>query len=130
MSVSIKFENNLPQFERELKNKKQAISYAWGLKWMSLASQIITRNRIVNTGRLRASLSFITINQSNNNGAYENGDSLVGSSGDDGSVIVGSNVKYAAKQEFENPKGSFVRPAITDYKDSYEELAKSILNSD
>lgn len=130
MSVNVKFENNLPQFERELKDKKQLISYAWGLKWMSLASQVITRNGIIDTGRLRGSLSFITINQNGNNGAFESGDSLIGSSGDDGTVIVGSNVKYARRQEFENKKGSFVRPAITDYKDSYEEIAKSILNSD
>lgn len=130
MSVSIKFENNLPQFENELKNKKQAISYAWGLKWLSLASQIITKNKIIDTGRLRASLSFITVNQNGNNGAFETGDNLIGSSGDDGTVIVGSNVKYAAKQEFENRKGPFVRPAITDYKDSYENIAKSILDSE
>lgn len=130
MSVNVKFENNLPQFERELKDKKQLISYAWGLKWMSLASQVITRNGIIDTGRLRGSLSFITINQNGNNGAFENGDKLIGSSGDDGTVIVGSNVKYARKQELENKKGSFVRPAVTDYKESYEELAKSILNSD
>lgn len=130
MSINIKFESNLPKFETELKEKKKLITYAWGLKWMALASQVITRNRIVDTGRLRGSLSFITVDNSGDNGAFEGGDKLSGSSGNDGDLIVGSNVKYAAKQEFENPKGAFVRPAITDYKDSYEELAKSILNSD
>ena len=130
MSINVKFENNLPRFEESLKEKKKLITYAWGLKWMSLASQVITRNRIVDSGRLRASLSFITVDKSGDNGAFKEEDKLSGSSGNDGDLIVGSNVKYATKQEFENPKGSFVRPAITDYKDSYEELAKSILNSD
>ena len=130
MSINVRFENNLPRFKQELKEKKKLITYAWGLKWMALASQVITRNGIVDTGRLRASLSFITVDKSGDNGAFEGNDKLSGSSGADGDLIVGSNVKYARKQELENKKGSFVRPAITDYKDSYEEIAKSILNSD
>ena len=50
MSVNVRFENNLPRFQEELKEKKKLITYAWGLKLMSLASQIITRNGQVVTG--------------------------------------------------------------------------------
>ena len=128
MSINVRFENNLPQFERELKDKKQLISYAWGLKLMSLASQIITRNGQVVTGRLRSSISFITVNKSGSNGG--SGDEiLTGSSGDDGTVIIGSNLPYAKKVEFTSRKGQYLKPACTDYTDSLENIAKEILNN-
>lgn len=129
MSINIKFENNLPHFENELKNKKQAISYAWGLKLMSLTSQIITRNGQVVTGRLRRSISFITINKSGSNGGSGK-DILTGSSGDDGTVIIGSNLKYARRVELHSKKGQYLKPACTDYMDSLENIAKSILDSE
>lgn len=129
MSVNVRFENNLPRFQEELKEKKKLITYAWGLKLMSLASQIITRNGQVVTGRLRGSISFITVDKSGSNGG-SGSDILTGSSGDDGTVIVGTNVKYGRKVELTSRKGQFLKPACTDYKNSLEEIAKSILNSD
>ena len=30
MSINVRFENNLPRFEQELKEKKKLITYAWG----------------------------------------------------------------------------------------------------
>lgn len=129
MSINVGFENNLPRFQEELKEKKKLITYAWGLKLMSLASQIITRNGQVVTGRLRGSISFITVDKSGSNGG-SGSDILTGSSGDDGTVIVGTNVKYGRKVELTSRKGQFLKPACTDYTDSLENIAKSILNSD
>ena len=129
MSINIKFESNLPKFETELKEKKKLITYAWGLKLMSLASQVITRNGQVLTGRLRASISFITIDKSGSNGG-SGSDVLTGSTGEEGTVIIGSNVPYARKVELTSRKGQFLKPATTDYIDSLEEITKSILNSD
>ena len=128
MSINMKFESNLPKFQSELKEKKKEVTYAWGLKLMSLASQIITRNGQVVSGRLRGSISFVTVDKAGNNGG-SGGDVLGGSSGDDGTVIVGSNVPYARKVELTSRKGQFLKPACTDYTDSLEEIAKSILNS-
>ena len=129
MSFSVKFENNFPKYKNEWKERKKEITYAWGLKFISLASKIITRNGIVNTGRLRASLSFITIDKSGSNGGGGQ-DVLNGSSGNESDLIVGSNVKYAAKQELENKKGPFIRPSITDYREDYKNIAKSIMNKE
>lgn len=130
MSYSVKFENNYPKFKNEWKERKKLITYAWGLKWQSLASKIITANRIVDTGRLRASLSFITVDKSGNNGAFSNSDTLSGSSGNENDLIVGSNVKYAAKQELTNSKGPFITPAIQNYKSDYQNIAKQIMNQE
>lgn len=130
MSIGVRFEDNSPRFKRNWKEKKKKILYAWGLKWQSLCTQIITRNRIVITGRLRSSLTFITPNKV---GApisrvadSKNSDFLNGSAPED-SLIVGSNVQYASKQELNNPKGAFVKPAIMNYRDTYKNIAQQIM---
>lgn len=128
MSYSIKFENNSSKYKDEWKNRKKEITYAWGLKWQSLASKIITANKIVDTGRLRASLSFITVDKSGSNGG-SGSDVLSGSSGKDTDLIVGSNVVYAKRQELENKKGPFIKPAILDHREAYKKLAKQIMDS-
>ena len=125
-NVNIKFEDNSKPIKSEYKAKKNKILYAMGLKWLEICTKIITVNGIVDTGRLRASLSFITPSESGGNGAKEIGDDITGRS-EEGSIIVGSNVKYASKQELTNKKGSFIKPSILDYKEDYKEIAKNIL---
>ena len=125
-NVNIKFEDNSKPIKSEYKAKKNKILYAMGLKWLEICTKIITVNGIVDTGRLRASLSFITPSESGGNGAVEIGDDITGRS-EEGSIIVGSNVKYASKQELTNKKGSFIKPSILDYKEDYKEIAKNIL---
>lgn len=125
-NVNIKFEDNSKFIKSEFEVKKNKILYAMGLKWLEICTKIITVNGIVDTGRLRASLSFITPIESGGNGAIETGDDITGRS-EEGSIIVGSNVKYAAKQELTNKKGSFIKPSILDYKEDYKEIAKTIL---
>lgn len=125
-NVNIKFEDNSKPIKSEYKAKKNKILYAIGLKWLEICTKIITVNGIVDTGRLRASLSFITPSESGGNGAVEIGDDITGRS-EEGSIIVGSNVKYASKQELTNKKGSFIKPSILDYKEDYKEIAKNIL---
>lgn len=125
-NVEIKFEDNSNKFKTELNRKRMKLTYAIGLKWLEICTKIITVNGIVDTGRLRASLSFITPSESSGNGAMEVGDDITGRS-EEGSIIVGSNVKYAAKQELTNKKGSFIKPSILDYKEDYKEIAKNIL---
>lgn len=126
MSYEIKFENNMNKFNSEWKHKKKEILYGICLKWQEIATKIITSNGIVDTGRLRASLSFITVDKKGGNG-FKAGDTLSGSSGNEGTAYVGSNVEYAKKQELYNKKGAFIRPAITNYRNEYEKVAKAIM---
>lgn len=128
--IGVKFEDNSVKFKKDWENKRKKILWAWGLKWQELATKIITINRIVVSGRLRGSLTFITPDKVGTpiSRVPENkpSDFLKGKAPEN-SIIVGSNVEYAAKNELENPKGSFVRPAILTYRDSYQNIAKQIM---
>lgn len=133
MSINVEFESNLNEIQEEFKKRKKLITYAWGLKWQKLSVNLITRNGIVDTGRLRASLTFITVDKvgkpirKSNKSKPE--DFLGGSSGEDETLVVGSNVPYAKKNEMFNPKGAFILPAITNYRKSYENITKAIMES-
>ena len=125
-SLEVKFEDNGNKFNVELDRKRMKITYALGLKWLEICTKIITNKNIVDTGRLRASLSFITPSQSGGNKGFESGDNINGRSGER-QVIVGSNLKYASKQELTNKKGSFLKPSITDHKEDYKKITEMIL---
>lgn len=128
--IGVKFEDNSVKFKKDWENKRKKILWAWGLKWQELATKIITINRIVLTGRLRSSLTFITPDKTGSPKSRvpesKSSDFLSGSAPED-SLIVGSNVEYSARQELNNPKGAFVRPAILTYRDSYQNIAKQIM---
>ena len=130
IGVSVKMENNVKEVLKVEEEKKAKILYAIGLKWQSICSKIITQRKIVDTGRLRGSLTFITAREVGSpiNTVTENksSDFLKGSSGDEDTLIVGSNVEYARKQEFENKKGAFLRPSILQYKNDYKDIAEQI----
>lgn len=130
IGVKIEYNNNIKEVLKAEEQKKEKILYAIGLKWQSICSKIITQRKIVDTGRLRASLTFITVNKVGSpiNTVTENktSDFLSGTSGDENTLIVGSNVEYARKQEFENKKGAFLRPSVLEYKNDYKEIAEQI----
>lgn len=129
----VEFEDNSNYILGEWDFRKDDILYAIGLKWQEICTKIITRNRIVDTGRLRASLTFIT--ETKRGASLEPvessraGDYLRGSTDED-TLIVGSNVKYAAKQEIGNKKGAFLKPSIMDYREDYMDVAKSIMEQE
>lgn len=128
--IGVKFEDNSDKFKRDWKDKKKKILWAWGLKLQELATKIITINRIVLTGRLRSSITFITPDKVGSplTRVPENkqSDFLTGKAPEN-SVILGSNVSYASKQELENPKGAFIRPAVLNYRDTLKNIAKQIM---
>ena len=130
VKIEVKIEDNSKLVEEIAKQKKQQILYAIGLKWQKICTNIITVNGIVDTGRLRGSLSFITVNKKSspisNTNNNKTKDFLDGSSGSDNDLIVGTNVEYAKKQELHNSKGAFLRPSLIDYKEVYEEIAEQI----
>lgn len=130
MSIHVKMENNTGKYKNDWKGKKKKILYAWGLKWQEIATKLITANGIVDTGRLRASLTFITPTQvgspKSSSSSSKARDALTGTAPKD-STIVGSNVVYAKKQELTNKKGAFIGPAILNYKKDYENVTKKIM---
>lgn len=129
-NVEIKFEDNSNKFKADWKDKKQKILYTMGLKWQSICVGIITRNRIVDTGRLRGSLTFITKNKRGDSISRvpenQSDDFLKGSAGEN-ELIVGSNVFYAAHNELNNRKGAFLKPSIMNYREDYENTAEAIM---
>lgn len=130
VDIKIKLDNNVKHVMQAEKEKKSQILYALGLKWQQLCTDIITQKGIVDSGRLRGSLTFITNDKVGRPiakvGDNKTSDFLTGSSGNENTLIVGSNVEYARKQEFENRKGSYLRTSLLDYRDSYELLAEQI----
>lgn len=128
--VKIKFDSKKDVVKKGMSEKKRKILYAMGLKWQEIANKVITRNGIVDTGRLRGSLTFITPFQrggSVSSVASNKPSDFLGGSAPQDSVIVGSNVPYASRQEFENKKGAFVKPSILNYKDDYKAITEAIL---
>lgn len=104
----MRIESNVPAVKAEMKRKIDLILTAIGEKWRSLVTGEITTRRIVDTGALRRSMNFKTNKSAKN-------------------VKVGSPLPYAAKQEFDNPKGPYIKPSILNYKESYKNICKDIM---
>lgn len=131
MASNVKFENNAPRLRKEWKQKKEQILYAIGLKWQELSTKVITQ-RIYSsnkpwklTGRLRASLSFATSTKQGPKkrvGASKGNDYI--SSGSKDSVLVGSNVIYAAKV---NRKHRFLEDSVLNGRSAFKSVAENIM---
>lgn len=129
----IKFENNANVFRAEYVKKKNKILYELGLKWQKIVTELITKQIYSKdpvgyklTGRLRASLTFVTPYKISPIYPVEKSkpkDFLRGKS-DDMTVTVGSNVEYAEKI---NNKYNFIEESITGYTDSYKNITEQIL---
>lgn len=129
-SLKIDFKSNSPEVLKMWDNAKKTALYSMGLKWQEVCTQIITNNGIVDTGRLRGSLTFITEDRqggSISRVAENKSDDFIKGSGEKDAVIVGSNVKYATKQEMGNKKGGFLRPSVTDYREDYKNIVKNAM---
>ena len=126
--------NNRDELNNELERKKSMILEAIGLKWQEICTKIMTIEGIVDTGRLRASLSYCTPNKNSGLNKFANSDnskpedSLAGKNKKD-KIIVGTNVDYAIVQELGSGKQAarpFLRPSIEDYADDYQDIAQQI----
>jgi len=129
-NFNMRIESNVPAVKTEMKRKIGKMTYAIGLKWQSIATRLITAKRIVDTGRLRGSLTFITNKKTGvpTNRTTDNipNDFLKGKAPAQ-TIVVGTNVSYAVKQEFGNPKGPYLKPSILNYKESYKNVAEHIM---
>lgn len=129
-TLKIDFKNNSSEVKNIWENTKKTALYSMGLKWQEVCTQIITNNGIVDTGRLRGSLTFITEDKQGGSISrvpQNTSDDFVTGSGEKNAVIVGTNVKYATKQEMENKKGAFLRPSVTDYREDYKNIVKNAM---
>lgn len=134
MGFNAKFTNNAPKFLNELDGREVEIANEWGKLWQSVASKLLTKSGAVDTGRLRASLSYITYSGSGSKlssvSESQGGDTLSGRTSQRTELVVGSNVSYASLIEIGN-NGVFARPyvlpAIARYKNQYAKLTEQIL---
>lgn len=139
LSYKITLEDNAPLILAELKEDVERALYAIGVKAVegavtSISGDYTKSNQAVDTGRLRASISFITAGGQNGESKEtsensKSGDKLAGSAPAN-SVIVGSNVEYA---EYVHDGTSrmegrpFLREGIDRTKTEMEGLVKGIL---
>lgn len=134
--VKIDFENNSKEFLEALQKRAADILYAWGVKGVEGAVSEISSgaNQAVDTGRLRASISFVTAGGESGSGATpvpesKSGDMLSGKA-IEGSVIIGSNVNYAEYVHNGTSKMAgrpFLREGIDKSKGEMKEQAIGIL---
>lgn len=106
--VQVKLENNTSKILAIADRKKHKILTAIGLKAVDIWTKVITKNKVVDTGRFRQSANY-EVNKND--------------------VTIGSAVEYAKFLELGTSKMKArptLKPAIFDYKDSYEKLAKNI----
>ena len=109
--MSIKFEDNSKKILSEAERKKKKILTAIGLKASTIWTKVIKQKKVVDTGKFSRSPKF-ELDRS-----------------DDNTVIVGSETTYGIYLELGTSKMKArptLKPAILDYKDSYEKLARQI----
>ena len=137
MRFTIRVENNSQLALGELEKATERVLYAIGVKAVEGSVDAISgRHEIkpaVDTGRLRASISFITPTQKGGSGQpkpanAQAGDDLTGTA-EGKSVVVGSNVEYAEKVHNGDSKMAgrpFITEGINKTKDQMQEQAEKI----
>ena len=138
-------DNNTKVAKEQLEKEKLRILRLWGSKAVEKSVDAISGNAgipsAVDTGRLRASISYILPDgQKGDSGLITSnqqaGDKLSGKSEED-SVFVGSNVDYAiyvhegtGSGDSEIPARPFLRLGIDNMKEDAEEIAERVLKGE
>lgn len=137
MRFTIRVENNSKLVLEELEKDTERALYAIGVKAVEGSVDAISGrydiDPAVDTGRLRASISFITPTESGSSGQLQpanakSGDKLSGKS-EDKTVVVGSNVEYAEYVHNGTSKMAgrpFLREGIDKTKDQMQEQVTKI----
>lgn len=133
--VDVKLENNTIKVESEFGKAMGRALYAIGVtaqgdivKYMSKPD--FTGRDIVDTGRLRGSISFVTPEEES--GVYDNnaeGSDALSGKGLENTVIIGTNVEYAdeVNNGTKKQKGrKFMENGIEPNWDKYKDLAKEV----
>lgn len=137
MRFTIRVENNSQLVLEDLGEAMERALYAIGVKAVEGSVDAISGRYdikpAVDTGRLRASISFITPTDKGGSGQpkpanAQAGDELTGTS-EKNTVVVGSNVEYAEKVHNGDSKMAarpFLREGIDKTKDQMQEQAEKI----
>lgn len=137
MNFTIRIENNSKIVLDALEEGKERALYAIGIKAVEGSVDAISGrydvDPAVDTGRLRASISFITPTEKGGSGMMkpknaEAGDELDGKAEQD-TVVVGSNVEYAEKVHNGDSKMAgrpFITEGINKTKGKMEEQVSKI----
>lgn len=97
MSVKFTIEDNTPQLLAELERKKAELLDAWGNELYKAIYDTMTVDKVVDTGRLRGSISYSTPHKDYKNPTPANTmDDFVQGVREDNTVVYGSNVEYAS----------------------------------
>lgn len=139
LEYSIKVDSNEPVIRAELEKDMERALYAIGVKAVegavrSISGQYTPSNQAVDTGRLRASISFITAGGESGAGAAQvpeskSGDRLNGKA-ETNTVVIGSNTSYAEFVHNGTHKmraRPFLREGIDNTKGDMEKIVKDIL---
>ena len=98
--VKITIEDNSQLFLSELENKMPELLDACGNELYKHIYDFMTKDKIVDTGRLRGSISYATPYKAYNNPTIANkGSDFITSNSEKNSVLYGSNVEYASYVE-------------------------------
>ena len=137
MKFTIRVENNSQLVISELEKATERALYAIGVKAVEGSVDAISGrydiDPAVDTGRLRASISFITPTDKGGSGQpkpanAQAGDELTGTA-EQNTVVVGSNVEYAEYVHDGTSKMAgrpFLREGIDKTKDQMQEQAEKI----
>lgn len=137
MKFTIRVENNSQLVIGELEKATERALYAIGVKAVEGSVDAISGrydiDPAVDTGRLRASISFITLTQKGDSGQpkpanAQAGDELTGTA-EQNTVVVGSNVSYSEFVHNGTSKMAgrpFLREGIDKTKDQMQEQAEKI----
>lgn len=137
MKFTIRVENNSQLVISELEKATERALYAIGVKAVEGSVDAISGrydiDPAVDTGRLRASISFITPTQKGDSGQpkpanAQAGDQLTGTA-EQNTVVVGSNVSYSEFVHNGTSKMAgrpFLREGIDKTKDQMQEQAEKI----
>lgn len=95
--IDIKIEDNSDKVLEELKNKMPEILNGVGNELYKSIYNFMTEDKVVDTGRLRGSISYSTSNNDYKNPTLTNkGDDFITGNKEENSVVYGSNVDYAS----------------------------------
>lgn len=128
-------EDNSSKIFNELNNKIEKGLMEVGKAWLARCTIQITNLKVVDTGRLRASLSFITPKDKGGNIPVANSkpeDQLSGHS-EKNSITVGSNVPYARINETggaRRPARPFLTNSIMQAGNLFQEVFDKVLKGE
>lgn len=135
--IDVKIENNTAKIEAEFGQAMNRALYAIGVTAQSditdyMSKPDFTGRDIVDTGRLRASISFVTPEDASgaNSGEAKTGDALGKNLKEEKTVILGTNVEYGAAVNNGNgknrPARKFMENGIEPNFKKYKEIAEDV----